>query len=118
MAWLNKSRKSFLLRFFAVGACAPAVWVCISFAVRDWQISWVHSDILGWVLYTIYFVTFPTQFVFLDVERLTDALFMSALVAPFNGAWYAILGSLFLLVRDAMHRLRQRVTRGHLSSSS
>jgi len=118
MAWLNKTRKVFLLRSFAVGACAPALWSCIIFGVKGLASFLPHSEILDWVLYSAYFVTFPTQIVFLDVERLKDALFLSVFVAPFNGAWYVILASLFLIVRDAMHRLRQRVTHGHFSSSS
>jgi len=118
MAWLNKSRNLFLLQSFAVGACAPAVWVCIRLVLKDVPDFLPHSEMLGWVLYSVYFVTFPTQIVFLDAERLKDALFLSVFVAPFDGAWYVILASLFLIVRDAMHRLRQRVTHGHVSSSS
>ena len=47
----SESRKRFLFRFFVFGACAPAVWVGVRYALRDLPISLGHSEILGWVLY-------------------------------------------------------------------
>src|SRR5262249_35219187 len=108
MAWLNKSEKSFLLKAFIVGACAPAVWVCIMLTMKGLPIFWGHSDVLSWALYSVYFVTFPTQIVFLDAERLTDALYLSVFVAPVNGAWYVVVASLYVLVRNALRRTKQR----------
>jgi hypothetical protein len=118
MAWFNKPRKSFLLKAFVVGACAPPVWVCIMLALKDVSISWGHSQVLGWLLYSVYFVTFPTQIVFLDVERLMDALYLSLFAAPFNGVWYVVVASQFLLVRDAIHRIKERATNGHTTAIS
>jgi hypothetical protein len=87
----NKSRSRFLLGVFIVGACAPAVWVGIRFALRDLPISLGNSEILGWVIYAIYFVTFPTQILFLDAEDLTTILFLLLIVTPVNGAWMSSL---------------------------
>ena len=106
----NKSRRRFLLRAFIVGACAPAVWVGVRFALRDLPISLGNSEILGWVIYAVYFVTFPTQIIFLDAARLTDILFLLLVTAPVNGAWYVLVAILFRFFRDALQHLRQRVT--------
>jgi hypothetical protein len=69
MPLLDESRKRFLAKFFVVGACAPAVWVSAIYALRDLPVSSGLSEVFGWVLYSVYFVTFPTQVIFLDAEH-------------------------------------------------
>jgi hypothetical protein len=39
----------------------------------------------GWVLYSVYFVAFPTQVIFLDAEHLPEILFSLVIAAPMNG---------------------------------
>jgi hypothetical protein len=82
MPLLDESRKRFLAKFFVVGACAPAVWGL--------------SEVFGWVLYSVYFVTFPTQVIFLDAEHLPEILFSLVIAAPMNGAWYVFCSDSFL----------------------
>jgi len=108
----SESRKRLLVRFFVIGACAPAVWVGARYALRDLPISLGNSEILGWVLYSVYFVTFPTQILFLDAGQIIDILFLLLVAAPVNGAWYVLVAILFWFFRDARQRLRQRVSGG------
>jgi hypothetical protein len=83
------------------------------FALRDLPISLGNSEILGWVMYAVYFVTFPTQILFLDAEDLGAILFLLVMVAPVNGAWYVLVAASFLFFRDALQSLRRWARRGH-----
>jgi len=105
MPLLDESRKRFLAKFFVVGACAPAVWVSAIYALRDLPVSSGLSEVFGWVLYSVYFVTFPTQVIFLDAEHLPEILFSLVIAAPMNGAWYVFVAILFWLLRDNLRRL-------------
>jgi hypothetical protein len=98
MPLLDESRKRFLAKFFVVGACAPAVWVSAIYALRDLPVSSGLSEVFGWVLYSVYFVTFPTQVIFLDAEHLPEILFSLVIAAPMNGAWYVFVAILFWLL--------------------
>lgn len=106
MSWLSKSRRKLLLKAFVVGACAPAVWVGIQ-ALKDLPINMEVSPILGWFLYAVFLITFPTNFVFLDAEHPSAIVFLLIVVAPVNGAWYVLLTILFLFVNDALQRRRR-----------
>ena len=105
MVWLNKSRKSFLLKFFVVGACVPALWICIKYSLKGLPISWGHSEILGWVLYSAYCVTFPTNILFLDAEHLPEIIFMLVIAMPLNGGWFALVGLGCWYLRNWLSRL-------------
>jgi hypothetical protein len=118
MALLDESRKRFLANFFVVGACAPAVWVSVIYALRDLQVSGGLSEVFGWVLYSVYFVTFPTQVIFLDAEHLPEILFMLVIAAPMNGAWYVFVAILFWLLRDNLRHLRKRSTSSNPPANS
>ena len=111
MSGPSKSRSRVLLGAFVVGACAPAVLVSINFALRHLPISLGNSEILGWIIYAVYFVTFPTQIVFLDAEDLKTILVLLLFVAPINGAWYAFVAFVFLSFRDVLQGLRHRMRR-------
>jgi len=74
MSGPSKSPSPFLLGAFVVGACAPAAWVGVRFALRNLPISLGNSEVLGWAIYVIYFVTFPTQILFLDAGDITTIL--------------------------------------------
>ena len=78
--------------------------------LKDLPSSWGHFEILAWVLYSVYFVTFPTNILFLDAEHLPEIIFMLLIAMPLNGAWYALVGLGYSCLHNWLSRLKSGPT--------
>lgn len=103
-------RNRFVPRFFVVGVCAAIFWILASFATRGDQIPIHISDTVAHLIWDLERITFPFVLalppMLVDVRGLPGLMFIFAVAAVMNGAWFTLLGIIVWYIRVALLKLR------------
>jgi hypothetical protein len=101
----SEARSRCIRWFFIVGACAPIVWIALSYATNSDSPLTHVSDAVAAFVWHVECVTFPTVIFFLDAERPGTIIAMLLIATPVNGACYAVAGLAVWYVREGLRRL-------------
>ena len=104
----GRSRRRFVLWFFAVGSIVPVVLMIVGALLGPKYGDAGPGGHGGSILWVLTWVIWPTWILMLDAEHLNTIIFMLLFAAPLNGLWYGAVGFLVWQLRMKLKELGSR----------